>query len=219
MSSLIRVGVLDEHEVVRYGLHAHLADQSGIAVVGTYSRASNVLYAVEQAGIDLLLMDYALQDNHGQRLIKTLVNRYPEVRILVFLADPCPATATSLLAMGVHGIVCKRESLEVCVQAIRSTAAGQCYLCAGLAIADVPTASQPTTAMGEAEAALISHPSLSQREREVLRLCISGLTVTRIAEISDRSLKTVSTQKLAAYRKLGLKNDMDLFRRLSRYGA
>ncbi|AVJ22735.1 MULTISPECIES: helix-turn-helix transcriptional regulator [Pseudomonas] len=77
--------------------------------------------------------------------------------------------------------------------------------------------SDAPTEMGEA--ALLSYPALSQREREVLRLCISGLTVTRIAEMSGRSLKTVSTQKLAAYRKLGLKNDMDLFRRLSQYRA
>ncbi|PRB90095.1 hypothetical protein CQ006_25860 [Pseudomonas cedrina] len=96
-------------------------------------------------------------------------------------------------------------------------AAGQRYLCASITMAEDAGMSDAPTEMGEA--ALLSYPALSQREREVLRLCISGLTVTRIAEMSGRSLKTVSTQKLAAYRKLGLKNDMDLFRRLSQYRA
>lgn len=219
MSSLIRVGVLDEQEVVRYGLRWHLADQPGISVAGTYSRASDALSAAEQGSIDLLLMGYVLQDSNGQHLIKTIVAHHPKIRILVFLAEPCPATATLLLSMGGHGIVCKREPLEVCVYAIRLLATGQCYQCASITMAEDPVVPDAPIEMGEAEAALLSHPALSRREREVLSLSISGLTVTRIAEISERSLKTVSTQKLAAYRKLGLKNDMELFRTLSRFGA
>ncbi|AVJ22734.1 MULTISPECIES: response regulator [Pseudomonas] len=100
MSSLIRVGVLDEQEVVRFGLHGHLAGQSGIAVAGTYSRASDALSAAEQGSIDLLLIGYVLQDSNGQQLIKTLTAHYPKIRILVFLAEPCLATATLLLSMG-----------------------------------------------------------------------------------------------------------------------
>ncbi|MFJ7313541.1 LuxR C-terminal-related transcriptional regulator [Pseudomonas sp. NPDC098747] len=219
MSSLIRVGVLDEQEVVRYGLHWHLADQPGISVAGTYSRASDALSAAEHGNIDLLLMGYVLQDSNGQHLIKTMVAHHPEIRILVFLAEPCVATATLLLSIGGHGIVCKREPLEVCVYAIRLLATGQHYQCASIAMAEDPVVPDAPIDIGEAEVALLSHPGLSRREREVLSLCISGLTVTRIAEISERSLKTVSTQKLAAYRKLGVKNDMDLFRRLSRLGA
>lgn len=217
MSSLIRVGVLDEHEMMPGGLHLHLAGQPGIAVAGTYRRASDALSAAEQGSIDLLLVGYALQDINGQHVIKTLAAHYPEIRTLVFLVEPCPATGTLLLGMGGHGIVCKREPLEVCASAIRTLAAGQRYLSASITM--VEDAGMPGTAVdtSDFEPALLSHPALSQREREVLRLYITGLTVTRIAEMSHRSLKTVSTQKLAAYRKLGLKNDIDLFRRLSRY--
>lgn len=217
MSSLIRIGVLEGQEEVHYGLHAHLNDQPGIAVAGTYSGVRSALLAIEQGNVDLLLVDYMLQDNDGQHLIKTLRGRHPELRLLVFLAAPCRATANVALAMGLPGIVCKRESLDVCVPAIRLLVSDQCNLCISMAIMQVIDLSGPLGKTDDAEAALISHPSLSQREREVLRLCISGLTVSRIAEMSERSLKTVSTQKLAAYRKLGLKNDMDLFKRLSRY--
>ncbi|KAA6177461.1 response regulator transcription factor [Pseudomonas marginalis] len=216
MSGLIRVGVLDEQEVVRYGLCMHLAEQPGIAVSGAYSQADNVLQAVEQGEIDLLLMGYILQDINGQCFIKALKDRHPQLRILAFLTTPCPVAMALLLDLGVHGIVSKYEPLDVCVRAIRLLAVGRRYLCESSAVNDANSISAEVV---DAEEALIAHPLLSQREREVLRLCINGLTVTRIAEMSSRSLKTVSTQKQSAYRKLGLKSDIDLFKRLSRYSA
>ncbi|MGL5997672.1 MAG: LuxR C-terminal-related transcriptional regulator [Pseudomonas proteolytica] len=217
MSSLIRVGVLDEQEVVRHGLRAHLAGESGIEVSGTYGLASSALRAVEQGSINLLLMDHRQEDSHRKELIKTLKSRHPELRLLAFLTDRCPATEALLLNLGVHGVVSKTEPLDVCVQAIRLLAAGRSYLGAGMAMAASGKAGGAPLEIEDAGEAMISHPSLSQRERDVLRLCIRGLTVTRIAAIFERSLKTVSTQKQSAYRKLGLKSDMDLFRTLSRY--
>lgn len=53
---------------------------------------------------------------------------------------------------------------------------------------------------------------LSPREREVLRCCLEGLTLTQISEKFSRSIKTVSAQKRAAYRKLGIQNDCQLFK-------
>ena len=97
-------------------------------------------------------------------------------------------------------------------------AAGQHYCGPDMTGVEMSSASSALTPTRDAEAMLLSLSTLSIREREVLRLCIGGLTVTCIAARFGRSSKTVSTQKQAAYRKLGLKSDMDLFRRLARYG-
>ncbi len=216
MSSLVRVGVFDEQEVVHYGLRSCFSELPDIAFTGAYSHTNSALCAVEQGIIDLLLIDHLLMSGDGLGFIRNLRNNYPELRILMFLATPCPATITLLVNAGAHGIVCKRQPLTVCVHAIRLLASGQNYLCPSTAPFDLLS----DQAHGnDAEEALLSAPSLTPREREVLRLCISGLTVTRIAELFCRSLKTVSTQKQAAYRKLGLKSDMDLFRRLARIGV
>jgi len=53
---------------------------------------------------------------------------------------------------------------------------------------------------------------LSPREREVLRCCLEGMSVTQIAEKFARSVKTISGQKQAAFRKLGVRNDNELFK-------
>nr|WP_255557917.1 LuxR C-terminal-related transcriptional regulator [Dyella sp. ASV24] len=55
------------------------------------------------------------------------------------------------------------------------------------------------------------HPALSKRETEVLRLFASGFTVTEIAGQLNRSVKTISRQKMDAMNKLGLKNDLDVY--------
>lgn len=218
MSSLIRVGVLDEQEVVHYGLRACFSDLPDIAIAGTYCRPSSALHAIEHGDIDLLIMDHGFKSRDGLDFIRNLNLIHPELPVLVFLADLCPATVRVLLEIGVHGIVCKRQSLSICVQAIRLLATGQHYLCPSLGGIHPLDLLSMQAGTQDAETSLLSHSSLSRREREVLRLCISGLTVTRIAELCSRSSKTVSTQKQAAYRKLGLKSDMDLFRTLALYG-
>lgn len=219
MSSRTRVAVLDEQEIVHYGLRAYFSGLPDIVITDTYRIPHGALRAVERGEVDLLLMGRLLKSSDSLDFIRALTLQHPELRVLGFLAEPCPATIEGLLESGVHGIVCKHQPLHICVQAIRLLASGQQYWCSGVTHINSSDPAPLQTAAHDAEAEILCLPSLTLKEREVLRLCISGLTVTRIAELFNRSLKTVSTQKQAAYRKLGLRNDMELFRRLARYGA
>jgi two-component system capsular synthesis response regulator RcsB len=219
MLGVIRVGVLDEHEVVRYGLSAHLEKQLGIVVAGVYDKITSAMLAIEQGCFDLLLMDYDLGKTTALDFIKLVGETHPQVRLLAFLSQTDPEIAEMLLSAGIHGMVYKHQPLEVCVQAIRVLASGQTYICSSITIPEKPPCISSGWGAGSGEEALVALPLLSQREREVLRLCLSGLTLSRIAELFGRSLKTVSNQKLAAYRKLGVKNDLDLFKRLSQHRA
>ncbi|QXI18854.1 response regulator transcription factor [Pseudomonas hamedanensis] len=221
MLNTIRVGVLDEQEVVRYGLCNHLASQSGMIVVGSYRSAGHALQAADQGELDLLLMDHRLNHSDSIGLIKTLNKDYPALKVLVLMAQPNTAVASLLLTAGGHGVVSKTQPLGVYVEAVRAVAAGESYCCTG-SMADASQCQSVSGAGAQADhpgTQLLGHPMLSLREREVLRLCISGMTVTQIAIMFERSVKTVSAQKLTAYRKLGLKNDMELFKRLSRRGT
>lgn len=218
MASVIRVGVFDEQEIVHYGLRGGFFDLPDIEITGAYYQPDSALRAVAQGDVDLLIMGSRLKGRDSFDFIRNLKVQDPKLRILMFLADPCPAFVAELLSAGVHGVVCKHQPLTDCIHAIRLLASGQHYWGLDMSSVDPPHPSPHQGADNGAEAALLSLPSLSLREREVLRLCISGLTVTSIAELSNRSPKTVSTQKQAAYRKLGLKNDMDLFKKLAQYG-
>lgn len=218
MSSLIRIGVLDEQEVVHFGLRACFSALPDMVVTGGYFRTESALHAIEKGCIDLLLMDPVLRYQGSLDFIRNLHIHYSKLRILIFLTDPSATAVSMLLDAGAHGVVSKRQSLGDCIQAIRMLTAGQHYCGPDMAGVEASSASSALARTHDAEAILLSLPNLSVREREVLRLCIDGLTVTCIAARFGRSSKTVSTQKQAAYRKLGLRSDMDLFRRLARYG-
>lgn len=217
MLNTIKVGVLDEREVVRYGLRKHLADLPDMEVTGAYCSAAHALIAAHQGEFDLLLMDHRLEQSDGIELIKTLNREHPTLRVLILMDQHNKAVAKLLLTMGGHGVVCKNQPLGDYVDAIRKVAAGEPYCGCGLVAVEshqLPIADGMQASNGATQ--LLGSPMLSAREREVLRLCISGMTVTQIASMFERSVKTVSAQKLTAYRKLGLKNDMDLFKSLSR---
>lgn len=217
MLNSIRVGVLDEQEIVRYGLCRLLADQSGMVVVGSYHRLGDALRAAHQRELDLLLMSHKLNQGDGFELIRTLKNNYPELKVLVVLAQSDTAVASLLLAAGVDGVVSKTQPLGAYVKAIRAMRVGELYSHSGSVVSEVhkELGSINHLQADNIGAQLPGYPMLSLREREVLRLCIDGMTVTQIAMMFERSVKTVSAQKLTAYRKLGLKNDMDLFKSLS----
>lgn len=217
----IRVVVLDDHAVVRHGLAARLKQESDIEVTALFASGREVVQALRDSAVevDVLLMDYSLgpAEIDGLNLIRLIRVRYPELKILVASAHHNKATVGMVMHAGARGFVGKEEELSELVRAIRTVAAGGKRLNATLAaemesdaLADAPAAA--SDAAGGDLAALVDRPELSPREREVLRCCLDGMSVTDIAEKFARSIKTISSQKQSAYRKLGIRTDTELFK-------
>ena len=218
----IRVVVLDDHAVVRHGLAARLKQEADIEVSGMFASGREVVQALKDntVEVDILLMDYSLgpAEIDGLNLILLIRVRYPELKILVASAHHNKATVGLVMHAGARGFVGKEEELSELVRAIRTVAAGGKRLNATLAAemerdalaADAPA---PTSAGdGNQLSALVERPELSPREREVLRCCLDGMSVSDIAEKFARSIKTISSQKQSAYRKLGIRTDTELFK-------
>jgi two-component system capsular synthesis response regulator RcsB len=139
----VKVGVLDTHEIARYGLCLHLFEQADIAVVGSYGSCAKALQGVCEDEFDLLLIGHLPEGGDTVALIRTLGIEQPALRFLVLLDQPHVATAVLLMASGVHGIVCKTQPLCSYVTAIRSLANGEFYFCSRLileATLDMPIA-------------------------------------------------------------------------------
>ena len=112
-----------------------------------------------------------------------------------------------LAELGAMGVVSKSDDLAHIGQAVRCVVQGRAY--AGPSVRTILDAMQACT-LGRRDERR-DDASLSPREIEVVRLFVSGMTVTEIAERLNRSVKTVSSQKTAALRKLGLERDTELF--------
>ncbi|WP_296224676.1 response regulator transcription factor [Ralstonia sp. UBA689] len=219
----IRVIVLDDHAVVRHGLAARLKQEADIEVTGLFASGREVVQALKTNTIevDVLLMDYSLGPSEidGLNLIRLIRVRYPELKILVVSAHHNKATVGLVMHAGARGFVGKEEELSEMVRAIRTVAAGNKRLNATLAVemehdahaeAEAPIETQAPD--GAELSDLVDRPQLSPREREVLRCCLDGMSVSDIAEKFARSIKTISSQKQSAYRKLGIRSDTELFK-------
>lgn len=205
--------LLDDHEVIRHGLAARLALERDLEVIGSHASSRELLIGMAQRPADIVVIDFMLgpSDVDGVNLIRALRVKFPSCKILVFSAHYSPATVALALQAGARGFVGKSQDMDELVAAIHTVVRGQIYLQQSMA-ADVASFSEASSQAGEGADTLISNPNLSPREREVLRCCLDGMSVSDIAAKFSRSANTISTQKQSAFRKLGIRTDNELFK-------
>jgi two-component system, NarL family, captular synthesis response regulator RcsB len=204
--------VLDDHAVVRHGLVARLSEEADFSVVGSYATSRELLDALAGQPADIVLVDFSLgpSDIDGLNLIRALKIRHPGCKTLVISAHYSAATVALALKAGARGYVGKNQDLSELIAAVRTLARGRIHLHPEMA-AEIATRSEDVLEHTDAEA-LTQNPLLSPREREVLRCCLEGMSVTQIAAKFSRNVNTISTQKQAAFRKLGIRTDNELFK-------
>ncbi|MCY7261885.1 response regulator transcription factor [Pseudomonas protegens] len=214
--SPLRIILLDDHALIREALKIRLNVEADFKVLGAYAKSSDLIDALREQSADLVVLDYQLTDGEldGIRLIQLVRNHYPDLRILIFSSLERPATVNLSIRAGANGFVGKSQETEELIKAIRMVAMDRMYLAPNmLAEQDKP----PVTQLNDdskfvSDNALLDHPELSPKEREVLRCCLEGLSVIQVATKFSRSRKTISGQKQAAFRKLGIKTDTELFK-------
>lgn len=210
----LRIALLDDHAVVRHGLVNRLGSEPDLDLVGVYSTSRDLLAGLLREPADVLLLDFALSPNEldGVSLIRALRVKAPDCRILILSTHHEPSTVSLALRVGARGFVGKSEDMAELVKAIRLVAAGAIYLNADMSYR-VGEATTTPTLQPEGEATdLLRGAALSAREREVIRCYLEGMTITEIAQKFNRSLKTISSQKTAAFRKLGVTSNNELFK-------
>lgn len=207
---ILRVALLDDHQLVQQGLSALLRQAPWIYIVGIHDDSRQLIDTLSATPVDIVLIDYSLaeHDVDGLRLIRLLRQRYPAIGILVISAHDHPITMRLAIAAGANGFFPKRYDTQLLLSAIETIVAGGIYL---------PDTMSDASCAGSGPAQSATSPlalpaGLTRREIEVLRCCLEGMSVTAIAAKYSRSLKTISTQKSSACRKLGIGNDTELFK-------
>lgn len=190
----LRLALLDDHEIVRRGTALHLSRDVRFSIVASHTRSDELIGSLRQLAVDVAIIDLTLApgDRSSDELIPLLRECFPHIPLLAFATLTPSARIDHLLATGISGVVSKSEPLEMLSDAIVRISQGLCRL--------------PADCLFPA-----CREELSRNEREVLDLLLAGLTVSEIALRRHRSVKTVSTQKVAALRKLGLRNDVEIY--------
>jgi DNA-binding NarL/FixJ family response regulator len=197
-----RVLIAEDHAILRDGLRALLTASADLEVVG---EADNGREAIRQIGIlkpDLVMMDLTMPGTNGIDAIREVRRRYPEMKVLTLTVHKTEEYIRTALQAGTNGYVLKETTHAELLIAIRSVMAGKTYLSPGVSERVISgylnggAEDQPAT----------SSDSLTQREREVLKLVAEGMPNKKIALYLSISIKTVEKHRANLMKKLNLHN-------------
>ncbi|MPY51540.1 response regulator [Streptomyces acidicola] len=196
----IRVFLLDDHEVVRRGVHDLLNDEPDITVIGEAATVEQALVRVPALRPDVAVLDVRLPDGDGVTVCRELRSRMPELACLMLTSfDDEEALLDSIMA-GASGYVLKQIRGSDLVSAVRTVAAGQSLL--------DPSATTRLMARLRGEQTKDPGPGglpgLTAREREILALIGEGLTNRQIGGRLYLAEKTVKNHISRLLAKLGV---------------
>jgi DNA-binding NarL/FixJ family response regulator len=199
---MIRVGIVDDHAIVRSGLKQFISDQVDLRVTGEAADGAGALQLARGGELDVLVMDLAMPDQSGVDALAAIKARFPDLPVLILSGYPETHYATTLLRQGASGYLNKECDPEEIAKAIRTVALGRRYITPAVAeqLAD------QMTGAGERP----PHEGLSERELQVFLRLAQGQTVDQMAEAINLSVKTVSTYRTRVLDKLKLRTNSDL---------
>ena len=199
---MIKVGIVDDHAIVRSGLRQFFADHIDLRVVGEASSGRGAIDLVRNEEIDVLIMDLSMPGQSGIDALAMLRAKAPDMGILILSGYPEEHYAVQLIRQGASGYLNKDcDPLEI-VDAVRTIALGKRHITP--AVADL--LAQQLGKKGTAA----PHEDLSEREFQVFLKLAKGETASRIAEELSLSVKTVSTYRTRLMEKMGLSSNSDL---------
>ncbi len=182
---MIKVLIIDDHEMVRLGVSSYLMIQDDIEVV---AEASNGLQGYHQAlelRPDVILMDLVMDTMDGIEATQKIMAEWPEAKIIILTSFLDDEKVYPALEAGAKSYILKTSSAKEIAQAIRSTYDGENVMQAEV--------TQKILDREQEEAAYHPHDDLTSREKEVLELVAKGYSNQAIADELFITLKTVKT--------------------------
>lgn len=199
-----RLVIADDHPMVILGVSASLRDDTNIDICGTATNSTELISVLQQENPEVLICDFQMPGGKygdGMGLISHLKRHFPALRIIILTMMTNPPILHEILKAGVEGLLLKGCSADEMRAAVRSASGGHYYLSkTTLAQLNMKPGAEPNAEV-----------HISVKELEVLRLYVNGLSVSEIANKLCRSIKTISSQKQSAQRKLGISNEKELY--------
>lgn len=207
----IKISVLlaDDHPGIISGIRHELSEEQGIRLDASVSNSTDLIKSLEEGCFDVLVSDYSMPKGaygDGLHLFGYISRRFPDLGLVVLTMLDNSAILQALGLISNISIVSKADAVQHLVPAIHAAYTKGIYF--SPAISEKMEKLRPLGPTGERRSAAF----LSPKESEVVRLYAAGLRIDEIAEKLSRSKKTISTQKIRAMQKLGIKKDIDLMK-------
>lgn len=202
---MIKVLLVDDHEIVRFGLSRIISAERGLTVIGEVSTGEKAVeFCKKNQRPDIVMMDMNMPGMGGLEATKKLLRIHEDIRVIVLTVYTETTYPTKMLQIGAHGYLTKDATPDEMIAAIRKVHSGQRYVATEIA---------QQVAIGQINLSQ-SNPfeQLSDRELQIMMMITNGEKVLAISEQLNLSSKTINTYRYRMFDKLAVTNDVELTR-------
>lgn len=203
----IDIFIAEDHEITRVGLKLTLEHIPGFRVIGEAEDGKNAVKRVGELKPHVVLMDIGLPLMDGIDATCRIKEENPSTRVIMLTSHDNDRDIFAALGAGADGYCLKEVSGTQLAMAIRAVADGVAWLDPGVAsrvLRACASGAPIAPAQGDGAKAVAGNPPLSQRELDVLRLVVEGLSNQEIAERLILSVETVKTHMRHIMEKLAV---------------
>ncbi len=198
----IDVNIADDHVMVCESLAEAISRADDIRVSHTFHSLEACRLALAGNRPDVLLLDISLPDGDGVAFCREIISTYPKLKIIATTIHDEYSVISRMLDVGVHGYVLKSSTIEQLVDAIRQVWQGERYLCPEV---------KAIVSMSKEHAV-----TLTDVERNILRMICEGMTNPQIAKAINLSTETINWYRKRLLVKYGVKNAAALATKVER---
>jgi len=199
---LIKVLLVDDHELVRLGIKRLLQDVQGVKVIGEAGTGEEAVLLAKELIPDVVVMDVHMPGIGGLEATRKMIRHNPDIKILaltIYEDEPYP---TRLLQAGAAGYITKGCDPEEMIRAIRTIYTGQRYIS--------PEIAQQIAIKRFTKGEESPLDILSERELQIMLMITQGQNVQEIATTLCLSPKTVNSYRYRIFEKLNIESDVEL---------
>jgi len=199
---LIKVLLVDDHELVRLGIKRLLQDVQNLKVIGEANSGEEAVLLAKELIPDVVVLDVNMPGIGGLEATRKMIRHNPDIKILaltIYKDEPYPSR---FLQAGASGYITKGCDPDEMVRAIRTIYSGQRYISPGIA--------QQIAIKRFTQGEDSPLDGLSERELQIMLMIVQGQKVQDISKKLCLSPKTVNSYRYRIFDKLGMQSDVEL---------
>jgi two-component system nitrate/nitrite response regulator NarL len=216
MSNTIRVVLADDHVFVRDGIKSLLENEANIEVVGEATDGLEALKIVETNKPDLLILDIRMPNMTGIEVVEKIRSQNNTVKIIMLSMHESEEYVLKSIRAGADGYLLKGSSKEEFLKALHTVANGGKYFSGDISSILINQLSN-SVVLTETKQTLEEEQLITKREKEILKLLLSGKGNKEIAEALDISKRTAEVHRFNLMKKLKVKNLIELSNKATEY--
>ena len=207
---MIRILVVDDHQLVRVGTSRLLADIEGLQIIGQAESGEQAIDMVKDLKPDVVLMDIQMPGIGGLEATRRCLRVDPELKVIAVTVHEDEPYPSKLLGVGAVGYLTKNADVDEMVRSIKKVMSGQRYISSEVA--------QHLALRPFSKDAVSPFEVLTSREMQITLMVIKGYGAPDISRKLSLSSKTVNSYRYRIFEKMGTKNDVSLTRLAIKHG-